>query len=274
MNIEKVKNYNQKILAILGSLGILLLVVLILMTLQEFLRTFSYRHPQQNQEIVSNEKAQENYKNNKRTHQISFENFELIDTARGIYLIPVSQTALEIKEFISKKEKSSEGGLALMANYKRNQDFLYNYESYNNALLYDSRSGAVTQLFDKRVSINRIYVEKIKDISYVFMAVTKDDTDKDGIMDEQDFKTLYVFSTADNKLKEIRSDRTDFNTYYILKDKEQLVIKYGLDKNNDGTHGWDEPLIMKTYSLVTGKLENLIDKKLNDTLQGLLDGKN
>ena len=129
------------------------------------------------------------------------------------------------------------------------------------------------KLFNSRLSINQINIEEISGNSYVLFATTDKDTNKDDVLDTNDSKTLYIYSTTEKKLTEIKSKNTDFVEYNIISDKERLIIKYGLDKNKDGVYEWDEPMIMKVYSIKTDKLEDLIAPELINELQSTLDGK-
>ncbi|MCK4663066.1 MAG: hypothetical protein KAT68_09390 [Bacteroidales bacterium] len=274
MDINKIKDFNQKVLAIFGSLAIVLIAIVIIWTITEYFRSMSYNRYNDEPEIVSNEKAQENYDKNIRTHQVSFESFRLVDTINNVYLIPVSQSALKLEEYISKKDKSSNGTLGLLDMYGGYSDFYYDYRSYNNALIYDSRDTSIQKLFESRLSINRINIEKIAGKPFVLIAATDKDTNKDDILDASDSKTLYIYSVDSKTLTEIKSKNTDFVDYKVISGKEQLIIKYGLDKDKNGTYNWDEPMIMKLYSIRDNKLSDLIASDLINELQNTLDGKN
>lgn len=273
MDIDKIKNYNQKVLAIFGSLAIVLVTILIFWTITEFINQISYRNHRQETEIISNEQAEENYEKSIRTHQVSFESFRLIDSLNGIYLIPVSQTALKLEEYIDKKNRSSDGTLGLLNMHGEYSDFYYDYYSFNNALIYDSRDGSIQRLFDKRISINKINLESIAGKPYVIFAATDKDTDNNGVLDEDDSKTLYIYSVHNKKLTEINCDNADFVSYDLVLGKDKLIINYGLDKNKNGVYNWDEPMIMKVYDIKTNTLNNLIGPELINELQNTLDGK-
>jgi hypothetical protein len=271
MDINKIKDFNQKILAIFGSLAIILIAILIFWAITEIINNSFYRRNNE-VEIISNEKAKENFENNIRTQQVSFENLQLVDTINNIYLIPVSQTSLKLAEFISKKEKSN-GELGLLSISGGRSDFYFDNHSFNNALIYDAKDASIQKLFDSRISINRINIEKIAGKSYVLIAATDKDTNKDGILNVEDFKTLYIYSTASKALTEIKSENTDFVEYTILSEKEQLIINFGLDKNKNGKYEWNEPMIMKGYSIINKKLTEVIAPELINELQYTLDGK-
>lgn len=273
IDINKVRNYNQKLLAAFGSLAVILIIVLIIISISTFISDIRWRNRDIEPEIVSNEVAEDNYENQIRTHQVSFETLRLIDTANVVYLLPVSQSALKLDEFIDKNSIPSNGSLGLLDMYGGYSNFYYDDKSYNNAIIFDSRDASVEKLFQKRLSINKIYIKQIETASYVFFAVTDKDSNKDGILNADDFKTLYYYSVRDKELTEVKSDNTDFVDFDIIPNKSQIIIKYGLDKDANGKYDWDEPMIMKVYSIKDKKLNSLVGTDLIDKLQATLDGK-
>ncbi len=101
MKIEKVKNYNQKLLAVLGTIGAIFLIValvsFIFIAIQES-RRYDYNEPETG--ILSEEKIEKLQKENKREQVISYETPILIDTLKLKYIIPVSHKTLDEKEDI------------------------------------------------------------------------------------------------------------------------------------------------------------------------------
>jgi hypothetical protein len=101
MKIEKIKNYNQKLLAILGTIGGIFLVVALVsfisIVIQEH-RRYDYNETETG--ILSEEKIEKLQKENKREQVISYETPILIDTLSLKYIIPVSHKTLDEKEEI------------------------------------------------------------------------------------------------------------------------------------------------------------------------------
>lgn len=151
--------------------------------------------------------------------------------------------------------------------------FYYNSDSYNNALIFDTSNGSILKLFDERISINQYYIEKINSKSYVLFAATDKDTKKDGVLNEDDLKTLFIFSNESKLFHEIINDNADFQEFYIVPNNDQIIIKYGLDKNQNGMYEWHEPTILKKYIIRNNKLESLVNDELYNELQDILDGK-
>ena len=273
MNIDRIKNYNQKILAIFATLGAALTFVLLLWALVVFVTELLWMNNDTTaHEIVSTEVAQANFDKSLRTHRVSFESIRLIDSVNSIFLIPVSQTALSLEEYIDKQNRQGSSTLGLPDTYGSfDNEFYYNSHSYNNALLFDSKTASVTKIFNQRVSINKIYHENIFGKTYILFAVTSADTNKDGLLNKDDNKALYVFSTAKMELRHVNCTNCNFIQYHNP-DGKYLIINYGLDKNNDGTYNWDEPVVMKKYNVETDELKNLIEPRLVNELQLTLDG--
>lgn len=273
MEIEKIRNYNQRILAVFGSLAVLLMLLAIVVVLVNFIDDLRWRHKETDNEMVSNEVAEKNYEKQIRTHQVSFENLQLIDSSNYIYLLPVSQSALKLEEFLDKNKIESEESLGVLDMYGGYSNFYYGPKSFNNALVFNSRDGSVRKLFRKRLSINKISIQKIKDKPYVFFAVTDKDSNKDGVLGANDLKTLYYYSVSDMDLTAIENEGADYADFDIIPGTSQLIIKYGLDNDSSGKFDWDEPMVLKTYEIGERALKDLISPGLIDGLQATLDGK-
>ena len=268
MKIEKIKNFNQYVLAVVASLGAILMLVFVVMALGELFRDMKYWfRPAQNQNIVAEDVAQKNLKENKRTHLVSFKEFILVDTVRQVYLMPVSQTKL------LQYEKMDDGLLSLTNKVGSRDSYGYNYYSSNNNILIYSGNSFERKVFDKRVNINEIHIEKVKQEPIVLLAVIHEDSNKDNVLEEGDLRTLHIYSTKNKKLHSIKVPNSTFLNFHILNSKNEVVIRLGLDRNKNGKFDWDEPAIFKHYSLTDKTLTDLVNKELMQELQATLDGK-
>jgi len=271
MKIEKLKNYNQKILAILGTLAIILVIVSILgiggIAISEFLRFNSYDDTETG--ILSDEKIEELQKENKREQVISYENPKLIDTLNSVYIIPVSHKNLNEAENIN-------GLLSIRKGSYESEDSRYSrrfYGSYNNLIIYNQKSETIKKLFDKRVNFNDIKVEYFTDNILLLFKVAEKDTYKDGVINLSDFKSLYIYSLNENKLMKIENDEMDIVSYKFLNESKDLIVSLGIDKNKDGKYeDLNEPTIIKKYNYKTEKLTDIIGEKTNSELQKMLEG--
>ncbi|WP_271407338.1 hypothetical protein [Tenacibaculum soleae] len=271
MKIEKVKNYNQKILAILGTLAIILIIVSILgiggIAISELLRFNNDDDIETG--ILSDEKIEELQKENKREQVISYENPKLIDTLNSVYIIPVSHKNLNEAENIN-------GLLSIRKGSYESEDSRYSrrfYGSYNNLIIYNQKNEITKKLFDKRVNFNDIKVEYFNDNILLLFKVAEKDTYKDGVINLSDFKSLYLYSLTEKKLMKIENDEMDIISYKFLNETKDLIISFGIDKNGDGKYeNLNEPTIIKKYNYKTEKLINIIGEKTNSELQKMLEG--
>ncbi len=274
MKIEKVKNYNQKILAILGTLAIILVVVSILgiggIAISELVRFNSYDDTETG--ILSDEKIEELQKENKREQVISYQNPKLIDTLNSVYIIPVSHKNLneaeDINGLLNIRKTSSSSYESSDSRYSRRY-----YGAYNNLIIYNQKNDLTNKLFDKRVNFNNIDTEYFSDEILLLFKVAEKDTYKDRVINLSDFKSLYIYSLNEKKLKKIENAEMDIVSYKFLNESKDLIVSFGIDKNNDGKYeDINEPTVIKKYNYKTEKLTDIIGEKTNSELQKMLEG--
>jgi hypothetical protein len=274
MKIEKLKNYNQKILAILGTLAIILVIVSILgiggIAISELVRFNSYDDTETG--ILSDEKIEELQKENKREQVISYQNPKLIDTLNSVYIIPVSHKNLneaeDINGLLNIRKTSSSSYESSDSRYSRQY-----YGAYNNLIIYNQENDLTNKLFNKRVNFNNIDTEYFSDEILLLFKVAEKDTYKDGVINLSDFKSLYIYSLNEKKLKKIENSEMDIVSYKFLNQSKDLIISFGIDKNNDGKYeDVNEPTLIKKYNYKTGKLTDIIGEKTNSELQKMLEG--
>lgn len=271
MKIDKIKKYNQKILAILGTLAIILLIISAIgiggIVISEYLRSNDYDDVETG--ILSDEKIEELQKENKREQIISYENPKLIDTLNSIYIIPVSHKNLFEAEALL-------GLLNVRKGSYTSEDNRYSrqfYGAYNNLIIYNQKSELTHKLFDKRVNFSKVNVEYFDDEILLLFNVSEKDTYKDGVINLLDFKSLYVYSIKQKKLKKIGIEAMDVYSYKFLNESKNLIISFGIDKNKDGKYDeLNEPSILKKYNFETEKLSDVIGEKINSELQKMLEG--
>ncbi len=273
MNIEKVKNYNQKLLAIIGTIAAILLLVALIALIAEIIRDYRWSNNHDVETgILSDEKIEKLQKENKREQVISYETPKLVDTLNSIYIIPVSHKNLNDAEDIN-------GLLSIKDSFKRNyesDDSRYSrqyYGAYNNLIIYNQQNNLINKLFHQRVNFNNIDTTYFTDEIILLFKIAEKDTYKDGVINLRDFKSLYIYSFNKSKTQKIGIDGMDVYNYEFINNSKDLVIEFGIDKNNDGQYQeYNEPTIIKKYDFESGKLTDIIDKKTNSDLQKTLEG--
>jgi len=267
----KIEKYNQRILAILGTIGVFFLIVaLVAFITVTILEHRKFNHDDFETGILSDEKIEELQKENKRKQFISFRQPRLIDTLNSTYIIPVSHKNLNEKEDINELL-----GATSSANYKLS-DSRYSsgiYGNYNNVIIYNNNVETSNKLFNKRINFDRIQTEYFDDEIYLLMNVSEKDTYKDGVINLKDFTSLYIYSLKGKVLKNVRIDGMDVYDYEFLNETKDLIIRFGIDKNEDGTYNeYNEPTIVKKYNLESEILKDVVDEKIRSELQKTLEG--
>ncbi|MEP0265478.1 hypothetical protein [Dokdonia sp.] len=268
----KIEKYNQKLLAVLGTVGVLFLIVALIafisVTIIEH-RRYSYDDVETG--ILSDEKIEELQKENKREQVISYKTPKLIDTLNSIYIVPVSHKTLNEEEDIS----GLLNAISVSGNFE-SPDTRYSsgfYGTYNNIIVYHSNDGINKKLFDKRVNFNTINTEYFDKEILLFIKASEKDTHKDGVINLKDFKSLYIYSFSQNEMKKIGIDGMDVYNYKFINNSKNLIIEFGVDKNNDGQYQeYNEPTLIKKYDFESGKLTDIINEKINSDLQKTLEG--
>ena len=271
MKIEKIKNYNQKLLAVLGTIAIIFalvgLIAFTVMIIDEFRWN---RNNDMETGILSEEKIEELQKENKREQIISYELPQLIDTLNAIYIIPVSHITLNEPEGI-------QGLLDVSySNSKLNVDSRYAsqfYGVYNNLIVYDRKAEISHKLFEQRVNFNEIKAEYFADDILLLFNVAEKDTYRDGVINLQDYKSLYIYSINERQLKKVENDNMDIFSYAFLNESKDLIIQFGIDKNKNGRYeDHNEPAIIKSYNYLSGSLTDIVNPTTHANLQMMLEG--
>lgn len=272
--MEKLKKYNQKLLAVLGSLAVIFLIVGLIafcaILIQEHQRASYYNS--QDDGILSDEKIKELQKENKREQVISYETPRLVDTLQQLYIIPVSQKSLQEAEDVNS---------GLLNIYSRDSDskkadVRYSksyYGNYNNILVLDEKTGNTQKLFTERVNFNNIRTVYFDDDIFLLCKVATKDTYKDGVINLVDFTSLYIYSFNSKKLQKVGNGDLPVVDYTFINDSKELIIHFGIDKNDNGKYEeYREPVILKRYNFQTETLTDIVDSKLHNELQQLLEG--
>lgn len=271
MNIEKIKNYNQRLLAIIGTVIVLLAIVGLITSsyfaISEIRRDL--RYTSQNDGLLSGEKLEELQKKNLREQVISYEIPKLVDSLNMVYIVPVSHKSLEEPEAFL-------GLLDMYGSEEIKDDSRYYkeyYGAFNNLLIYDFNKKDVKRLFNDRVNFQNISIKYFEDDILISFLASNEDTFSDGVINLEDYKSLYIYSLNEGKLRKIESKDTDLWHYEFIDTSKDILIQVGLDKNHDGKFEmYREPSKLKLYNYMTGNLSDIVNDEINEKLQKILDG--
>lgn len=267
--IDKIKNYNQILLAIAGTIGVIFLLFATFFALEEMSRSFFYNRDNGNNGILAIEETNQLQKDSLRRQIISFNKIEVVDSINQTYIIPVTQANL------AAAEKDNEV-LGLM----NTRSTKYSYERYygniyNNLIVYNQKTDQSKIVFDERISIENFKIHIEKDKRYVIIPACQIDSNQDGYLNEKDLQELFIYDLQNNLLTKIKAKEnyTTLKAYQPLK-ANHLIVQFGIDRNGNGTfNSSTEPMIFYKVNLKDMRIEEFINKEQMNSLQSLLEGK-
>lgn len=272
--MEKLKKYNQKLLAIIGTLVLAVLVVYIIIggifLGSELIDHFTDRDYQDNAITLSDTlTTDEGREVIKRDQALSFSQPRLIDTLNFLYIIPVSQVNLKgVEDVLVEKEV-----YGLLNAVSKGGRKYYRFDGYfNNVIVYDQKSDQKYPLFKSKVVVTEFEAHRIDGKYYLILEGAIDDSNNDNKLDRDDLKSLFVYDFESNKLSKFGFENMGLEWYYLTYETSEILISYTIDKDQNGeVDKYQEPTIIKKLDLSTGEIDNLIDQNLIDHLQQLID---
>lgn len=263
--INKIKNYNQIILAIAGTLGLILLSLLIFLVLGEMSRSL-FIPKDSNNGILAVEKTNNLLKDSLRKQIISFNRIQIIDSLNQTYLLPVTQANLADAE-------STDQLLGLLNTRSvRYKEFSGNI--YNNLIIHNSKNGVSKLLFDTRVSIENFRIHESQNKKYIIIPACSTDSNKDEYLNDKDLQELFIYSMENDKLSKIEA-KENYTTLkaYQPSESENLIVHFGIDRNKNGIfEGTKEPMVFYKVNLNNMQIEEFVSEKEINKLQKLLEG--
>jgi len=275
MSVEKIREYNQKMLAVLGTVVVIIAFVGLFFTLKFVVSEISSssRNTGPDNGILSKERVEELQRESKREQLISFSLPSLIDSTNLVYMIPVAHKSLEDAE-IYREERIGLYDLYEPINSKIDQRYsMHNYGDFNNLLIYDYKNKKVEKLFSERVNFSDIQTEYFSDDILIVFKASTEDTFKDGVINQRDFKSLFIYSIKDGRLREVTVNNSDVFKLTFVENSKDLLINFGIDYNENGLYEqYIEPSLIKRYNYETGTLTDIVSSDINEDLQNILQG--
>lgn len=265
------QKYNQRILAVLGTLAMMGLGGLLIVAGIEIAEEIydSWQSRQRDNAVVINKPAED--KPPMRNQAISFGSPYLIDTLAQRYLIPVSQVNLEKPERI--QEDRSSGFLSTKMAESGKAYYASGDVNYNNFLIYDKQQNTRTPVFQQRTSVHRYEVIGRDTIQYLLMEGTQRDTNQDGRLDANDLQALFIYQLETKQLHAFAPAQLGLESYYLTHESDEVIARFRQDKNGDGEADYyHEPIVLRQLSLQGGPMQDFVPEALQQQLQQWVDG--
>jgi hypothetical protein len=280
MKIEKIKNFNQVILAIAGILGLLLLLVFIVAAISDLCRTWdvdSGRNTTITNSLISEEKVETLNQENLRLQIISYESPKLIDTLNTVYIIPVSVSTLNKPETFV-ESAGDEGLMALMDTYGSTRKKGYYEENYfeglfANLIIYQPIANKTILLFNERIMLSGLRTYDFKDDILLVFYTAEKDSNKDGLVNFNDDTNLCIYSLKSGKMCRISEGANSITDYQFVENSKDLLVEFSLSQYNDVKFKSYKPRKIMKYEFETEKLSEVVPAQVQQQMQNLVEGK-
>lgn len=281
MKIEKIKNFNQVILAIAGIIGLILLVIFLIMAVSDLFQDFSYNKKRDTtitNSLISEEMVETLIQDNQRLQIISYESPKLIDTLNAVYIIPVSVSTLDKPETVVERT-GGDGLMGLMDTYgsfsRKKGYYEENYFEglFANLIVYQPIANKTVLLFNERIMLGGLRSYNFKDdILLVFWTAEKD-TNKDGLVNYYDDTNLCIYSMKTGKIHRISQGQNSITDYQFVENSKDLLIEFSLSEYKDVKFKSYKPRKVMKYEFETEKLSEVVPANIQQQMQNLVEGK-
>lgn len=264
--------YNKRLLAILGTVvgfGIIIIIlILIAGTTYELVRNINHDKKKSNHGIIVNQNKVIDTTTHSVHQELSILEPYQLDTISPVFIVPIGQ-----KNQTSKNIKIQQAGLAFgSGSYSKNYEYSNFNGLYNNFVLIDYTKNFQKELFSKKVALTEWAYLKIDETKLIVVKGTDSDTNEDGILNKNDFQSLFVFNLDNLELKTLKFKNQTVRSFEPLKMTTKIYVRTGKDLNNDKSFkSYKEPTDLYFYDVTTGEYETLIPKNVKEKIQGILN---
>ncbi|MDR2920154.1 MAG: hypothetical protein LBV72_12420 [Tannerella sp.] len=276
MKIEKIKNFNQVILAIAGILGLILMLIFIIVVISDFWDFGSGRNTTITNSLIAEEKVETLNQENMRLQIISYESPKLIDTLNAVYIIPISVSTLDKPETVV--EANSDGLMALMDSYGSMRKKGYYPENYfdglfANLIVYKPAENKTVLLFNERIMLSGLSAYNFKDDILLVFYTAEKDNNKDGLVNFNDDTNLCIYSLKSGKMHRIAEGENSITDYQFIENSKDLLIEFSLSQYKDVKFKSYKPRKILRYEFENEKLSEVVPTQIQQQMQNLVEGK-
>jgi hypothetical protein len=262
------KKYNQRLLAILGTLACLGLLLIIFVGIFEFISSQVRRNRSYRQEsgiVIDRNRIVDTTAYSFRQEISILEPYQL-DTAKPVFIIPIGQ-----KDQTTKRLKVMSAGIGFKS--KEAEDYYYSSFSglYNNFVLIDYIRNIRIPIFESKIALTHWAYMKIDEAQLILFKGTDKDINQDGRLNDDDFQSLFVFDIKTLKIMELSFKDETVREFEPLKMTSKIYVRTGKDINKDKKFNYSkEPTDLYFYDVATGESETLVPEKIKKKIQDVL----
>lgn len=267
--MDKLKWYNQKLLAVIGTTLLAVIGISILIGIGTSISSFFYRAHRVDNGLQTQANDGPNNADTVfiRTQEITFDDPVQLDTAKDQYIFPVRQVNLEVEEAVYDRDKKSYGSFGSKMRYESYHGL------YNNFVYYHHSKNLKHKIFNERITVTHWAHFKKDSIDVLLFKGTTTDDNSDGKMNYADCQSLFAYYVSNDTLMRYDFDGNSVMDFDPMKKTELISIKIGIDKNKDFHFDQNhEPQEIKTLNLVSREVSDMIPAEMKQSIQDLVDG--
>ncbi len=263
-----IKKYNQKLLAIIGTGVVISVIVGLIAALVGFISNLNFgSKPRRDSGIVIDRNQIVDTATTSFTQEISILEPYQLDTVLPVFLIPIGQ-----KDQETAISKVYTAGLS-MESYELAEDYYYSSFSglYNNFVLIDYVRDLKIPLFDSKIALTEWAYMKVDGSKLVMFKGTNVDLNDDGLLNDDDFQSLFVYDIEALKMKELRFENQTVRSFEPLSLTSKIYVRTGKDINQDNRFSnYKEPTDLYIYDVKSGEKETLVPERIKRSIQEIL----
>lgn len=257
--MEKIRNFNQILLSIAGIVGILfLLAACSLLIIDMWPREYT------EEGMIAEEEVEILNEQGLRKEIISFERFQVADSANQIFILPVTQASLDHPELSNKT-------LGLINEYSDRG--YYGELVYNNIAIHYGKIDSTVIVFNDRLSLGDFLITNKK--RFLIVTGCESDTNGDKFLNSKDHQNLFIYGLKNKKTQQIKTP-DNYTTLQVFEPSKTNIIlcKFGVDRNKNGAYeDHIEPTVYMKLNTSDMTLSHIVNIPEIEALQTILEGK-
>jgi len=262
------KKYNQRLLAVIGTGALLAVAIGLIAALVSLVSSFNFGNDSRRDNgIVIDQNQVVDTNTTSFVQAISILEPYQLDTIEPVFVVPIGQ-----KDQEHKIRSIATAGLSFRS-YESESDYYYNSFSglYNNFVLIDYTRDIKIPIFSSKIALTEWAYLKIGESRLILFKGTDTDLNEDGLLNNDDFQSLYVYDVQELKLTKLDFDNQTVRDFEPLSLTSKIYVRTGIDINDDKKFKYaSEPTDLYIYDVKTGEKETLVPKKVKEKIQDIL----
>lgn len=267
---SKLQKYNQRLMAIVGTLFLLVLLIVLIAILNEIIDDFFPDDTRPYASVLSEENTKALTSENLVVQQVHYSRPILIDSASMLFVIPVHNEILD--------KSKNRSFMDLIGFYEANVDeVLFESRSiyssdFNNLILWDYNTNTKQVLLNNRMAAGRLTRIHVDNKRYIAFVSADTDSNKDGYINTNDKISLYIYSLDLHKLRKVSYNQASLLSFEYLKGRNEIILQFtkeqqGLKQESNKK----SPSFFMLYDYEKDSMTPIIDSEIEQKMKKMYE---